>query len=189
MNLPPLPPLVGKVADGTATWDRLSDIDYSAIGYLLCCHLVLENYIEAFMQAKVGGDLSFEAARLTFGQKVSMLSSWTLPDQYDFMPSLKHFNSLRNRLGHNIRTVISENELLPLIQFLEKAHGSKLHKRDFLSVIDSYTSFLCSWLGASYAYIAEGAHIDERASFEKWAKGHLDLTREKFKRNTVDGED
>jgi hypothetical protein len=177
MKLPPLPPLVGKIVDGAATWDRLSDIDYSTVGYLLCCHLVLENYIEAYMQAKMGASFSIEAARLTFGQKISMLGSWNLPDQYNFMPSLKHLNSLRNKLGHNIRTVISENELLPLIQFLEKASGIERQKRDALSVLNAYTGLVCAWLAASYVNLKEGPNIDDRASFEKWGEGHLDLTR------------
>ena len=122
MKLPPLPPLVGPLIEGSVTWDKISDISYTTVGYLLCCHLVLENYIEAFVGANMRSGLSIENARLTFSQKLSILESWELPDQYNFMPSLKHLNSLRNKLGHNIRTVISENELLPLVQFLEKGH-------------------------------------------------------------------
>jgi len=189
MELPPLPPLVGNIIDGAATWESIGDIDYSTIGYLLCCHMVLENYVEAFMQAEAGDCFSIKSGRLTFGQKISMLSAATsLPDKYDFLPSLKHLNSLRNRLGHNVRTVISEKELLPLIHFVEKATESKLHKRDTLSVIRHYTEFVCSWLGASYVHIKEGPHIDRRAAFEKWAKGHLSAAHEQSDVNLLGNE-
>lgn len=177
MKQPPLPPLVGNTLDGGTTWERLRDIDYTTVGYLLCCHLVLENYLEAYMQASMGNSFSIEAARLTFAQKISMLSPWNLPDQYNFMPSLKHLNSLRNKLGHNIRTVISEDELLPLIQFVEKATGTGVPDRSTSAVLNIYTGLVCAWLAASYMVHKEKPHSDIRTSFGEWGKGHLDLTR------------
>ena len=178
MKLPPLPPLVGPLIEGSVTWNKISDISYTTVGYLLCCHLVLENYIESFVGANMRSGLSIENARLTFGQKLSIIESWELPDQYNFIPSLKHLNSLRNKLGHNIRTVISENELLPLVQFLEKVRGKKLGKLDVLSVLEAYTGAVGAYMASAYVLAKQGPQQDLRASFEKWAVSHMDLTRE-----------
>lgn len=175
MKLPPLPPLVGPIIDGAITWDKISEISYSTVGYLLCCHLVLENYIEEFVEANMNLGLSIQNARLTFSQKLAILESWELPEQYNFMPSLKHFNSLRNKLGHNIRTVISESELLPLTQFLEKAHGRKF-EYDALSILQSYTSSVGAYMACAYVLSKDGPQQDSRTSFEKWAVNHLDLS-------------
>jgi hypothetical protein len=177
MKIPPLPPLVGPVVAGSVTWDRLSDIDYTTVGYLLCCHLVLENYIEAYIQANVGANLSVENARLTFAQKLSILDSWKLPDRFNFMPSLKHLNSLRNKLGHNIQTTISESELLPLIQFLETVGEKKLDRRDAISVLEVYTGTVGAYMASAYVLAKEGRIGDPHVSFEKWAANHLDITR------------
>lgn len=176
MNLPPLPPLVGAVVDGPVTWERLSEINYTTVGYLLCCHLVLENYLEACIGARMGRGLSLEGARVTFAQKISMLDSWVIPEPYNFMPSLKHLNSLRNKLGHNIRTVIAESELLPLIQYLEGTSGKSVEKREALSVLNIYTGTVCAYLASDHVAMKE-PQTDARAAFEKWGAGHLDLTR------------
>lgn len=175
MKLPPLPPLVGEVIDGSVTWEGLTDIDYSTVGYLLCCHLVIENYLDAFIQARIGVDFSIKGARLTFGQKVSLLTPIDLPKRFNFISTLKHLNSLRNKLGHNIRTIISEEELLPLIQYLEKSSEKTLAKRDAISVLRDYTGLVCAWMAASYVYDIEGRGFNRSAAFEKWARSHFNI--------------
>lgn len=51
---------------------RLAAIDHEPIGRVLRAHLVIENFLTAYLGRLLGAD-SVRAARLTFAQKVSLL--------------------------------------------------------------------------------------------------------------------
>ncbi|WP_157469059.1 hypothetical protein [Dyella thiooxydans] len=172
MESHPLPPLIGKFVDGVSTWETLDRTDFSVIGYLLSCHLILESYIDEYIQAEAGKWLDFSRARLSFSQKISIINFPDIEENLDFMPALAHMNNLRNKLSHNVRYKISTESVLPLIHFLEKSRGSKLENRDPISVIGAFTSFVGAWFAAMYVRIKEGKDVDRRAAFERWISAH-----------------
>ena len=99
-----LPPLVGGFQDGNVTWDRIESVDYDILGYLLSCHLIIEHYIDNFLVTYPGAPFSWGSARLTFSQKISLISGLSFPEPYNLPPVIKHLNNVRNRFGHNITT-------------------------------------------------------------------------------------
>jgi len=172
MRFPNLPPLVGDMVDGQVGWITLSDKDYSTIGYFLCCHLVIENYLEAYIQSEMKGQFSIYSAKLRFGQKLNLIENIPLPERYNFIPALKHFNGLRNKLSHNIHTEMNEDNLSPLVQFVEKAREEPLIKRDAINIIQNFTGFVCSWLAGCYMHQKKGESMDKREEFERWVVAH-----------------
>ena len=101
-----LPPLVAEIRDGAVTWQRLENLDYELLGYFLSCHLIIEHYLDEYLKTCYP-KLDWDASKQTFGQKVALLATDNYPDKYNSIPAIKHLNSLRNKLSHNIDFKIS----------------------------------------------------------------------------------
>ncbi len=113
-----LPPMFGPLVNGERTWIRIGAIDYGLMGYLLSCHLIIEHYMDAYLKSH-HPDLEWEAARLTFGQRVALLSSWTIPKPFNPVEGIKHLNSLRNRLGHRMDYRLTAEDMLPFVHHMQ----------------------------------------------------------------------
>ena len=97
-----LPPLVAEIVGDSVTWQRIENLDYEMLGYFLSCHLIIEHYLDEFLRICYPS-LDWDAAHHTFGQKVALLSKLNIePDKFNCIPAIKHLNSIRNKLGHNI---------------------------------------------------------------------------------------
>ena len=153
-----LPPLLEKFEDGKAKWKTFNDVDFEVVGLFLSCHLVIEHYLDQFLVAYSPAPFSWEAANLTFGQKVSLISGLSqFPEPYTIPSVLKHFNSLRNKLSHDVSFVLSIDILLPEVQFLRK-----VNKRDGLPslddvkvILDEFTSMVCVYFASAITYCVE----------------------------------
>lgn len=149
-----LPPVVADTENGKVTWERLEDIDYEVLGYLLSCHLIIEHYVEEYIRA-VGSRLDWDSARLTFGQKIALLSKVDFPDRYNSVPYIKHLNAIRNKFSHDINFKITNEDLLPFVQFLKKIYGNdKEVPTEAVEILNAFTIMTCVWFGGcitSYA--------------------------------------
>lgn len=172
INFPKLPPLVGDTSGHHDEWVTLSMKDYSLIGYFLCCHLVIENYLEAYIQGEISHSFSVSSANLNFSQKLNLIEKSPFPEEYNFIPALKHFNKLRNKLSHNIHTNIDEGSLLPLTQFLEKSHGKPFSEISTNKILEMFTGAVCSWLAACCVIRGKGNNADVQLEYERWIAAH-----------------
>ena len=161
MNDHGLPPLVGGFSDGKVTWQRIEAIDYDTLGYLLSCHLIIEHYLDHVLATHPGADFGWENARLTFGQKIALISGLKFPEPYNFPPAIKHLNSLRNRFGHNINTRLTEDDLLPIKQFLSKCIEKSDRPAEIPSepkeILSMFTSLTCAYFASTISYRAHTA--------------------------------
>ena len=138
-----LPPLVAAIADGKVSWRRLEGLDYEALGYFLSCHLIIEHYLDEYLKIRYP-TLDWDAARHTFGQKVSLMSSFKISDKYDCIPAIKHLNGLRNKLSHNIDFQIRPEDLLPLTQYLSKVYEQRQSiPSEPKAILEQFTSMTC----------------------------------------------
>jgi hypothetical protein len=151
-----MPPLVGGFANGQVTWQRLEEIDYDLLGYLLSCHLIIEHYLEHFISTYTRAPFEWESAKLTFGQKISLISKIPFPEPYNLPPTIKYLNSLRNKFSHNIHTTLSEQDLLPLRQFLEKCIKDKTSiPSNPKGVLSMYMSVVSAYFASSISHAAQ----------------------------------
>ena len=72
---------VKNTADGKVAWKRIEGVDFEFLGYFLSCHLIIEYYLEQYLRTKYP-ELGWEGSRLTFAQKISLLSTEYLPEKY-----------------------------------------------------------------------------------------------------------
>jgi hypothetical protein len=151
-----LPPLVAEIADGEVTWQRIEGLDYETLGYFLSCHLIIEHYMTEYLKIW-HPSLDWKAARHTFGQKAAPLSKFKVSNKYDCIPPIKHLNSLRNKLSHDIEFKIGIEDLLPLTQYLSKAYENKAKvPTEPKAILEDFTTMSCVLFAA---LISEGAKL------------------------------
>lgn len=148
-----LPPLVSKIHNGDVTWQRIESIDYELLGYFLSCHLIIEYYLDEYLKTKYS-ELDWGGSRQTFAQKVSLLSKEHYPDKYNSIPAIKHLNSIRNKLSHNIQFKITEPDLLPLTNYLQKSCEGIEIPKDPKDILDIFTSMVCVWFASGISTTA-----------------------------------
>ncbi|MFC4527271.1 hypothetical protein ISN76_11240 [Dyella halodurans] len=139
-----LPPMFGPIENGQRTWIRVEDIDYDLMGYLLSCHLIIEHYMDVFLKTHYG-DLDWDAAKPTFGQRVNLLTTWSLGPPFNPVQAIKHLNTLRNRLGHRVDYHLTDEDMLPFIHYLGAVskHGEReldLNDKSPKRVLELFTS-------------------------------------------------
>lgn len=138
-----LPPQIETIADGAVTWKRLEGIDYALLGYFLAAHLIIEHYLTELLNV-LYPELDWEAPRLTFGQKVALLSRFKMPAKYNSIGAIKHLNSLRNKISHRVDFKVESSDLLPLKQYLEKIFEDKQPVPDDPhELLEEFTSMVC----------------------------------------------
>jgi len=152
-----LPPLVAGFSDGNVTWQKIEAIDYDTLGYLLSCHLIIEHYLDNYLSTHPGAKFNWGAARLSFSQKITLIAGLDFPDKYNFPPLIKHLNSVRNRFGHNINAKLTDEDLLPIRNFLEKCIGSKASDTlpsDAKEILGLFTTLVCAYFASAISYSA-----------------------------------
>lgn len=88
-----------------ARWNQ--DIDL--IGRILRAHLFVEHYVLEYLRVENPKLGSLDAARLSFAQKVALLSSDSHMVE-DTIPGIKHLNKIRNRLAHNLQAAVTKDD-------------------------------------------------------------------------------
>ena len=168
-----LPPLVAKIANGEVTWQRLEGLDYETVGLFLTCHLIIEHYIDEYLKISYP-DLDWDTARNSFAQKLSLLSRFKISDQYDCIPAIRHLNSIRNKLSHDIDFKITADNLLPLTQYLSKACGDKkepMIPNESKGLLLMFTSLTCvifaSQISTKANYEAKGIFVRPKRHHSK----------------------
>lgn len=158
MTLKNLPPLLAGIKDGKAQWQRIDNLDVARIGHFLSCHLIIEHYIEKFICAYSPAPFNWEAAGLSFNQKLNLISELKqFPEPYNIPPVLKHLNTVRNKLSHRVGFELSDEHLLPIKTFLNKVNNSESNASpsNFESTLDTFTMLVCTYFASAITYCEE----------------------------------
>ena len=151
-----LPPMVGAVNGDKIAWKAISGINYELLGYFLSCHLIIEHYLDEFLKARHPG-LTWEGAKLTFGQRTALLGDLGLPPQFDCLPAIKHMNSLRNKLSHRLDFTIDCEALLPMVHYLQKIIDKPEQMPvEPVAILEMFTSLVCSTFAGNISRMYRG---------------------------------
>ncbi|MBU7442161.1 hypothetical protein [Paraburkholderia fungorum] len=141
-----LPPVVAGVDGNVLKLKTLEDIDFEFLGYLLTCHLVIEHHLDEFL-ATLGTRLRWDAAKLTFSQKLALFPVEIFPRGGEMVAAIKHPNGLRNKVAHSIKARGVDLNYKPLSDFLRLAYDGK---RDVptepIAILEDFSSLVCSGL-------------------------------------------
>jgi len=140
-----LPPLL---ANNFIEWERAEKIDFDSIGVVVACHLVVEHYLTRFLQISSPKEFDWDAARLTFTQKLSIASGKDSSlNSIGLVEGIKRLNTIRNNMSHNIRTSVTGTDVLVLRRVLQSVSKDRKVPAD-LQPIDIVRLF--TWLTCSY---------------------------------------
>ncbi|MBW4788827.1 hypothetical protein BVZ31_04715 [Alcaligenes faecalis] len=156
-----LPPIINGVEGNHLQLQKNEGVDFEFLGYLLSCHLVIEHYLDEFLMT-LGTKLRWEAAKLTFSQKTSMFPPDLFPHGAETIAAIRHLNSLRNKVAHNIKVKAVDLDFEPFNLFLSlTCKGKKSVPTEPIAVLEDFTSLVCSgfagWV-ASDAYRTTWRH-------------------------------
>jgi hypothetical protein len=141
-----LPPLVDGVDGKFLKLRALEDVDYNFLGYMLCCHLVIEHHLDEFL-ATLGTQLQWDRARLTFAHKTSLFPVSIFPHGVELITAIKHLNSMRNKVAHNIRARPGDLSFEPLKCFLGTVYeGREKVPDEPHAILETFTSTVCNFL-------------------------------------------
>lgn len=155
-----LPPLVALKRGETVEWVQQKQRDFELLGYFLSCHLAIEHYMDSWLQT-THPQLKWSEAKLNFGQKAALLRDlWKTIPKYDSMPAIKHMNSVRNRMSHRVDYELTDADLLPLRQFLDKVSSNGQVPEDRIAMLSHFTSMACVTFASQISYATEKSPIE-----------------------------
>lgn len=151
-----LPPIVCGIEGNSLLLQEIKNVDFEFLGYLLSCHLVIEHYLDEFILT-LGTSLKWDNARLNYSQKVALFPEEIFPHGVELIRGVKHLNSLRNKVAHNIRMKSDEIKVQPLIDYLKLVYSDEKDvPSDPLAVLEQFTSLACSgfigWVACDAQY-------------------------------------
>ncbi|GJH04503.1 hypothetical protein [Paraburkholderia terrae] len=115
--------MAAMVAERRATREKWNK-DVLTIGRILRAHLYVEHYLTEYIQHLNPALGDIDGARITFNQKVRLLQSGdTLVS--DIIPGIRHLNSIRNRLAHNLEAKVTDEDARVFLQGTFKALRNK----------------------------------------------------------------
>jgi hypothetical protein len=128
--------------------------DALAIGRILRAHLVIEHFLTKFIESKNPALGPVADARLTFAQKVELLSAKD-PLTVELKGGLKRVNKIRNSLAHTLRIAVTAEDVaaiqaVPLFRAatLEKAKRDGVAHREPIAVLEDFAKFAAALLQA-----------------------------------------
>ena len=159
-----MPPIVENLIVGDSVKWRRAAVDYDLITRVLTYHLVLEHYIDQYLEVETYLlHLRWDRARLTFNQKLEILSDSKSPvSKRVFLPGLRKLNSLRNHIAHSLDATFEREDLAPFLTYLrryeEYRHGERelSDESDPKLVMEHFTFAVAAWFAGFLSARAAG---------------------------------
>jgi hypothetical protein len=113
------------------------------LAVVLKCHLIIEYYIDRFLQAAYP-TISWDPLSLTFAKKLELIN---VPGTYVglcFYKAIKKLNSIRNKFAHQLTYELKESDLTDLRQSMdlwEKARERTSGKG--IKLVEEFTIWVC----------------------------------------------
>jgi len=130
--------------ENKSIWERVDGVDVEFIGAFLTAHLSLEKYITDYLRLRYPS-LSWEDAKLTFSQKIALIQHETAKAPYnEIYLRIKDFNSIRNKISHQLNYQITDKEKSKFVDFYIKITKERKAKPniDIDNIVDLLDFFL-----------------------------------------------
>jgi len=158
-------------------WEKVSGLDFEAIGRILVCHLSIEHYINNLIELSTPKLFDWDNSRMTFSQKLKLVSKISVLKRNKFDTGIEILNNIRNKLSHNMLATIDINkfEQLKVILFdylckdqseVEKQETlSHMNQYDTHAIIERFTSIVCALI-AGYCTTLINKHEDGESYYK-----------------------
>jgi len=128
-----IPPRFGaNFRDEGPKWEKVTGLDFEAIGRILVSHLILEHYINNLIELSTPREFNWDRSRLTFSQKLKLVSKIEILEKSKFNIGIEILNSIRNNLSHTILATVDEKKVEQLKEILLEYLCSQKPEEDIL---------------------------------------------------------
>lgn len=137
-------------------WEKVSGLDFEAIGRILVCHLSIEHYINNLIELSTPKLFDWDNTRMSFSQKLKLVSKISLLKKNKLHIGIEILNSIRNKLSHNMLATIDNakfEQLKAILQeYLCKDQSeeekqktlSHMNQYDTHAIIERFTCIVCA---------------------------------------------
>ncbi len=134
--------------------DEINDMwaqNTALMGRILRAHLFVEHYITECLKSINPNLNGLDNARLTFSQKLALLENYS-DEIKDLAVGIKRLNTIRNRLGHNLNSIVTDQDLqiiLSVNSFRELRDAfakPNIPSNDAVDIIDDFAKHVGNWL-------------------------------------------
>ena len=130
--------------------------DTETIGRILRAHLYVEHYLNEYLRKANPrlGDIA--GVRLSFAQKVKLLDQ-NDPHIRHMIAGIKHLNSIRNRIAHNLDVQVSEEDAevflkaLPLREMRKQMEGANKTHPEPLQLLEDFSTHAAHALSQQFS--------------------------------------
>ncbi len=129
---------------------KLSSTDHEPIGRILRAHLVVESFMDAFLQQYLAIE-NLGPIRLSFFQKASLLPSERSSASF-VKPGILQLNAIRNKFGHRLDREIAAHELSAIYAVLDSARKGVTFE-SHVEAIEAFTPVACAFLSPAPKHI------------------------------------
>jgi hypothetical protein len=116
------------------------------MGIILKCNLIIEKYIDDYLEIAYP-TINFDLKdRLTYNQKIELINN-PRTNFYIFLNGAKELNSIRNKYAHNLNYEIQNStfkEVKEIMTFWNTASGKK--QNEGIQLVVDFTATLCMFL-------------------------------------------
>ncbi|EFM0603128.1 hypothetical protein AB2I44_00120 [Escherichia coli] len=147
----------GMTDENENIWERVDGVDVAFIGAFLTAHLSLEKYITDYLGLRYPS-LAWGDAKLTFSQKIALIQHEPAKPPYDeIYLRIKDFNSIRNKISHQLNYQITDKEKSKFVDFymkITKASKTKpnIDIDNMADLLDFFVSMTKSYFASAISY-------------------------------------
>lgn len=163
-----LPPLFSdSFRDLDVKWNRIEGINFDTVGRILICHLIIEHYINIFIELEASKAFDFTGAKLTFSQKLKLIYKVEAFKERGIIKGIETLNKIRNKFSHNLTVQIDEADIIFLKEVVDNIHKPEAdeHVYSDLAVIELFTSMTCAFMAGYCTHT-----VDKRKELRMLAK-------------------
>jgi hypothetical protein len=121
---------------------RLLNKETDELGRVLKCHLIIEHYIDNYLNVAYPTVYNWNNIRLTFSQKLELTQN---PKTiFTYYSAIKNLNSIRNKFSHKLNYSIKSEDYKD-IETIMRIWNTELNKslQSGINLIEEFTIWIC----------------------------------------------
>jgi hypothetical protein len=111
------------LADFNKRYGDMVRADTSGMSIILRAHLIVEHFIDEYLSKAHPGVQDWDAARLTFAQKVALIDH-PRTNVGMIVPGIRALNRARNKIAHTLDAALPPGDLQPMAEFIRAWYGA-----------------------------------------------------------------
>lgn len=132
---------------------KMLAVDHEPIGRILRAHLVVENFLDAFLTNFYEIE-DFDDLRLTFAQKAKLLPSSRSSAAF-VKPGIIQLNTVRNKFGHEINQSVEHHHNLSAIYEVLRHARPHVQFTSKIEAIEGFAAVSCAFLSIPPKHLEE----------------------------------